>query len=122
MDIDGTATFVDEGNIAKEIKGPWDTNTKLTGFTYAENPEIWKEASPILQVHSKSAPTLFLNSSSFRPFQQREEMAAKLNSLGIASEIVVIPDTPHPFWLFRPWFDETVDQIDRFFSRMMGPR
>lgn len=122
VDIDGTATFVDEGNIAKEIKGPWDTNTKLTGFTYAENPEIWKEASPILQVHSKSAPTLFLNSSSFRPFQQREEMAAKLNSLGIASEIVVIPDTPHPFWLFRPWFDETVDQIDRFFSRIMGPR
>ena len=42
VDIDGTATFVDEGNIAKEIKGPYDTNTRLTGFTYAENPAIWK--------------------------------------------------------------------------------
>lgn len=122
IDIDGTATFVDPGNIEKEIKGPWDTNTKLTGFTYAENPEIWKNASPITHVNVKSAPTLFLNSSSNRPFQQREEMAAKLNALGIASEIVVVPDTPHPFWLFRPWFDTTVGEIDRFFRKTMGNR
>ncbi len=119
VDIDGTATFVDEGNIAKEIKGPWNTNTTLTGFTYAENPEIWKEASPITHVNTKSSPILFLNSSSNRPFQQREEMCAKLNALGIASEIIVVPDTPHPFWLFKPWFDVTADNIERFFSKTM---
>ncbi|HNU08834.1 MAG TPA: hypothetical protein PKO33_13790, partial [Pyrinomonadaceae bacterium] len=79
-------------------------------------------ASPITHVNVKSAPTLFLNSSSNRPFQQREEMAAKLNALGIASEIVVVPDTPHPFWLFRPWFDTTVGEIDRFFRKTMGNR
>lgn len=117
VDIDGTATFVDPGNIEKEIRGPWNTNTTLTGFTYAQNPQIWTEASPITHVNRKSAPTLFLNSSSFRPFQQREEMSAKLNALGIASEIVVVPDTPHPFWLFRPWFDVTVENIDRFLKR-----
>lgn len=119
VDIDGTATFVDPGNIEKEIKGPWNTNTTLTGFTYAENPAIWAEASPITHVNSKSAPTLFLNSSSFRPFQQREEMAAKLNALKITSEIVVVPDTPHPFWLFRPWFDTTVENIDQFFKKTL---
>lgn len=119
VDIDGTATFVDPGNIEKEIKGPWDTNTRLTGFTYAQNPEIWKEASPITHVNRKSAPTLFLHSSSYRPFQQREEMSAKLNALGIVSEIVVVPDTPHPFWLFRPWFDTTVENIDRFFKKTL---
>lgn len=122
VDIDGTATFVDEGNIAKEIKGPWDTNTKLTGFTYAENPEMWKEASPITHVNRSSAPTLFLNSSSFRPFQQREEMAAKLLALGVHSEVVVVPDTPHPFWLFQPWFDITVNNIDSFFKKTMSRR
>ena len=120
VDIDGTATFVDEGNIAKEIKGPWNTNTTLTGFSYAENSEIWKEASPITHVNKKSAPTLFLNSSSFRPFQQREEMCAKLRNNGILSEIIVVPDTPHPFWLFRPWFDVTVDKIDAFFKKTMN--
>ncbi len=119
VDIDGTATFVDEGNIAKEIKGPWNTNTTLTGFTYAENPEIWKEASPITHVNTKSSPILFLNSSSNRPFQQREEMCAKLNALGIASEIIVVPDTPHPFWLFKPWFDVTADNIEQFFNQTM---
>lgn len=119
VDIDGTATFIDPGNIEKEIKGPWDTNTRLTGFTYAQNPAIWKEASPITHVNRKSAPTLFLNSSSFRPFQQREEMSAKLTELGIVSEIVVVPDTPHPFWLFRPWFDTTVENIDRFFQKTL---
>lgn len=119
VDIDGTATFIDPGNIEKEIKGPWDTNTRLTGFTYAQNPEIWKEASPISHINSKSAPTLFLNSSSFRPFQQREEMSAKLNALGIKSEIIVVPDTPHPFWLFNPWFDVSVRYIDEFFKKTL---
>jgi len=114
VDIDGTATFVDEGNIAKEIKGPWNTNTELTGFTYAQNPEIWKEASPITHVGKMSAPTLFLNSSSFRPFQQREEMSAMLKTLGIESEIVVLSYTPHPFCLFRPCVDVTVHIIDTF--------
>lgn len=119
VNIDGTATFIDPGNIEKEIKGPWNTNTTLTGFSYAENPAVWKEASPIEQVTAKSAPTLFLNSSANRPHQQREEMAAKLNALGITSEIVVVPDTPHPFWLFRPWFDTTVENIDRFFKKTL---
>lgn len=119
VNIDGTATFIDPGNIEKEIKGPWNTNTTLTGFTFAENPAIWAEASPIEQVTAKSAPTLFLNSSANRPNQQREEMLAKLNALGIKSELIVVPDTPHPFWLFRPWFDITVENIDRFFKKTM---
>ncbi|CAN5457555.1 hypothetical protein BH10ACI2_BH10ACI2_03290 [soil metagenome] len=121
VDIDGTATFIDPGNIAKEIKGPYDTNTQLTGFTYAQNPDIWADASPISHVGKMSAPTLFLNSSSFRPFQQREEMCSKLKQNGLMSEIIVVPDTPHPFWLFRPWFDVTVDNIDAFFKKTMKP-
>ena len=119
VDIDGTATFIDPGNIAKEIKGPYDTNTRLTGYTYAQNPDIWREASPITHVQAQSAPTLFLNSSSYRPFQQREEMSEKLQKLGIASEIVVIPDTPHPFWLFQPWFTPTLNHLEQFLQKTM---
>ena len=120
VDIDGPATFVDPGNIEKEKKGPLDTNTRLIGGTYAEKPEVWREASPITQVNAKSAPVLFINSSSYRPFQQREEMSAKLKALGITSEIVVIPDTPHPFWLFHPWFDQTVQYVDDFLKKTMN--
>lgn len=119
VDIDGTASFVDPGNIAKEIKGPYDTNTRLVGGSFAEKPEIWREASPITHVHRGSAPVLFVNSSAYRPFQQREEMMAKLRAAGVVSELVVIPDTPHPFWLFRPWFDQTVGHVEDFLRRTM---
>lgn len=119
VNIDGPVTFIDPGNIAKEKKGPFDTNTRLVGGTYDEKPELWREASPITQVNRRSAPVLFINSSSYRPFQQREEMSAKLKALGIVSEIVVIPDTPHPFWLFQPWFEPTVQYVDDFFKKTM---
>ncbi len=119
VDIDGTATFVDPGNIAKEKKGPLDTNTRLIGATFDEKPEVWREASPITHVHKGSAPTLFINSSSYRPFQQREEMQARLRAVGVASEMVVIPDTPHPFWLFRPWFDQTVAHVEEFLKKTL---
>ncbi|HEX8141319.1 MAG TPA: family 43 glycosylhydrolase [Pyrinomonadaceae bacterium] len=120
VDIDGTATFIDPGNIEKEKKGPLDTNTRLIGATYAEKPEVWREASPITHVHPGSAPTLFINSSSYRPYQQREEMMARLKALGIVSDMVVIPDTPHPFWLFHPWFDQTIQHVDEFLRKTLS--
>jgi len=119
VDIDGTATFIDPGNIEKEIKGPLDTNTRFIGASFKDKPEAWREASPITHVNPRSAPVLFINSSSYRPFQQREEMRDKLKALGIVSEIVVIPETPHPFWLFHPWFDSTVQYVDEFLKRTM---
>ncbi|HJQ32459.1 MAG TPA: family 43 glycosylhydrolase [Pyrinomonadaceae bacterium] len=119
VDIDGTATFVDPGNIEKEKKGPLDTNTRLIGATFDERPEVWREASPITHVHKGSAPVLFVNSSSYRPYQQREEMQEKLRALGITSEMVVIPDTPHPFWLFHPWFDQTIAHVEEFLKRTL---
>ena len=119
VDIDGTATFIDPGNIEKEKRGPLDTNTRLIGATYDEKPDVWREASPITHVHKGSAPVLFINSSSFRPFQQREEMQAKLRALGVNSEMVVIPDTPHPFWLFHPWFDQTILRVEEFLKKTL---
>jgi dipeptidyl aminopeptidase/acylaminoacyl peptidase len=91
----------------------------LIGASFKEKPELWREASPITHVYQKSAPVLFINSSGNRPFQQREEMSAKLKALGIVSEIVVIPNTPHPFWLFHPWFEPTVEYTDQFLKRTM---
>jgi alpha-N-arabinofuranosidase len=119
IDIDGTVTFIDPGNIEKEIKGPLDTNTRFIGASFKDRPEVWREASPITQVNPRSAPVLFINSSSYRPFQQREEMRDKLKALGIVSDMVVIPETPHPFWLFHPWFDSTVKYVDEFLKQTM---
>lgn len=46
-------------------------------------------------------------------------MSAKLRAHGVASELVVIPDTPHPFWLFRPWFDQTVAHVEEFLKKTL---
>jgi alpha-N-arabinofuranosidase len=119
IDIDGPATFIDPGNIEKEKKGPFDTNTRLIGGAFEDKASVWAEASPITHVNKRSAPVLFINSSSYRPFQQREEMSAKLKALGIASEIVVIADTPHPFWLFHPWFEPMIQHVDEFLKNTM---
>ncbi len=50
----------------------------------------------------------------------REAMRDKLRALGIESEVVVLPDTPHPFWLFNPWFDRVFDESDRFLRRHLA--
>ena len=45
VDIDGPVTFIDPGNIEKEKKGPYDTNTRLVGGTYDAKPDLWRDAS-----------------------------------------------------------------------------
>ena len=40
-------------------------------------------------------------------------------SEGIERQMVVIPDTPHPFWLFHPWFDQTVAHVEEFLKRTL---
>ena len=41
-------------------------------------------------------------------------MIDQLDSLGIYSEVHTLPDTPHPFWLFHPWFNPTVEIVSDF--------
>jgi pectinesterase len=46
-------------------------------------------------------------------------MIAKLAAAKIESEVHTIPDTPHPFWLFHPWFEETARHVEAFFTRIL---
>lgn len=53
----------------------------------------------------------------------RAEMRDRLRAAGIASEIVVIPGTPHPFWLFHPWFEPTLAATDHFLrAQLLGKK
>jgi pectinesterase len=49
-------------------------------------------------------------------------MQEKLRAAGVVSEMVVIPDTPHPFWLFHPWFDETIVHVEEFLQKTLSPQ
>ncbi|MEO5912010.1 MAG: alpha/beta hydrolase [Pelobium sp.] len=116
IDIDGVLAFhhpeSSEGTVAAE----W------LGGTYTENPEIWDEASAFFHVTSQSPPILFINSSSPRFHAGRDDMIKKLNEFNIYSEVHEFPDTPHPFWLFHPWFNPTMDYILKFLDNIFKDR
>ena len=117
VDIDGLADFTGPALLDKEKRDP-GSPTRFLGGPFAERAEVWREASAITHVGPASAPTLFINSTAPTPILPgRPEMCAKLHALGIDCAIVVVPDTPHPFWLVEPWFDLTVDHVDAFLRR-----
>jgi len=63
---------------------------------------------------------LFIGSAQKRFSLGREEMVEKLNAFGITNQTVLIPDTPHSFWLFDPWLETTVDAMTFFLGKVFG--
>ena len=120
VDVDGVLDFTDPAESAKDDdpKKP-SAGKSWFGASYKENPNIWKEASPINYVSAKTAPILFVNSSLERFHAGRDEVIQQLNKLGIYSEVHTISDTPHPFWLFHPWFEETSGHIVQFLDKTL---
>jgi acetyl esterase/lipase len=49
----------------------------------------------------------------------RAEMRDRLRTAGVTSDLVVIPGTPHPFWLVNPWFDVVVSRTAAFFNQQL---
>ncbi|HUG12117.1 MAG TPA: pectate lyase [Opitutaceae bacterium] len=120
VDIDGLADFTGEALVEQQAAMP-SAPVRFIGKNFADDPEAWRRASAITHVSPRSAPTLFLNSSVTSPILPgREEMRDKLRATGVDSEIVVFPDTPHPFWLFNPWFERVVDESDRWMRRHLS--
>ena len=122
VDVDGILDFTDPAESGKDEDPQKPSAGKAWfGASYKEKPELWKEASPIRYIDEKAAPILFVNSSLPRFHAGRDEGIEKLKKLGIYSEVHTIPGTPHPFWLFHPWFDETfkyiADFLDKTFKR-----
>lgn len=66
----------------------------------------------------KSAPICFINSSIPRFHGGRDEIIGKLSEYGISTEIHSLPDTPHPFWLFEPWFEPTVKYMTDYLNKI----
>ena len=122
INIDGIVDFTDPAESGKD-SNPLkpSAGARWLGFTFSENPEIWVEASPLSYVNENTPPTLFINSSLPRFHAGRDDFLEVLNNAGIYNKLISIPNTPHPFWLFHPWFDKTwpeiVDFLNFVFSR-----
>jgi acetyl esterase/lipase len=92
------------------------------GGRYAEKAGLWREASPIQYVRAGMPPILFIGSAQPRFQVGRDAMMARMSEVGAASRVVLLPDTPHSYWLFDPWLQPTVDATVAFLNERMPPR
>ena len=84
------------------------------GGSYAEKAALWHEASPIFHVTPHTPPMLFIGSAQPRFSVGRDEMVGRLAANGVPYRVVLLPGTPHSFWLFDPWLAPTITAMDAF--------
>ncbi len=122
VNLDGTVTFMDNTliNVSETQPSPY---WEYVHGVYSRNRETWLAASPLYYVDRHSAPTLFIKSTCVQPvLVGRDEMAQRMGVLGVHAEVIQIPDTPHPFWLVHPWFEQVVADTDHFLRHELTPR
>ena len=115
INIDGILDFTDPAESGKDSDpAKPSAATRWLGSTFKEDPDVWIEASPLTYADDQSPATLFINSAIPRFHAGREEYIRILKDSGIRTTVYTIPDSPHSFWLFQPWFDVTLEQILKF--------
>lgn len=113
INIDGVLAFHHPESTEGKYASLW------LGGTYKEIPEIWNDASALFHTNEKTPPILFLNSQHDRFHAGRNDMIGILNKHKIYSRVETIPDSPHTFWLFEPWFDKTVQYTLDFLNEKL---
>ncbi len=113
VNLDGVIAFIHPKSSEGKMASWW------LGGTSKEKPEIWKEASALTHVDKNTPPILFI-SSQYERFQAgREEMIHILDKHDIYNQVENFPDSPHTFWLFHPWFTDTVNYITTFLDKTL---
>lgn len=118
VDIDGTLSFVHpesgEGDDSKNISAA----TYWFGYHKKDNIALWQDASPLSHVGKTAPPYVFINSAIDRMHAGRTDFIKVLDENHIYSEVHSLPNTPHAFCLYYPWFDTTVKYIDGFLRKV----
>lgn len=108
INLDGVLAFKHPKSSEGKMASWW------LGGTYEEQPENWIEASALTHTDQNTPPILFI-SSQYERFQAgREDMIEILEQHNIYSQVETFPNSPHTFWLFHPWFNDTVNYITTF--------
>lgn len=113
IDIDGILAFKHPQSEEDVVASLW-----LNG-SYETNPENWISASALTHTNKNTPPILFIGSQYPRFLAGRDDMIKILNLYGIYSQVEMFPESPHSFWLFHPWFEDTVNYIINFLDRTL---
>jgi len=112
IDIDGILAFKHPESIEGTVAGLW------LGGSYEEIPAIWEKASALNHTDRNTPPTLFICSSIPRFHAGRDDMISILNKNNIYYEVKTLNNSPHSFWFFDPWFDETITYTTQFLDKI----
>lgn len=122
INLDGILAFIHpesgEGDDSKKTSSA----THWFGYSRDEKPELWKQASPLTHAGPHTPPVLFINSSTARMHAGRDDFIKILHENNIYSEVKTFGDAPHSFPFFHPWFEPTVEAIDRFLKKVFQRR
>jgi acetyl esterase/lipase len=87
------------------------------GASCADQPAIYRAASPITHVRPGVPPVIFIEGEKDTLKVGRAEMMEKLRALRIETAVHTLPEAPHPFWMSDPWCAQTVDLADAYFKK-----
>jgi acetyl esterase/lipase len=111
---------VDLFGIADLTDFPWrDQKQKglllpFMGMTYAEDPDLYRKASPVEHVHAGAPPFLIIHGDADPavPVEQSRRLAEKLKAAGVSAELIVVPGAGHAWG--PPLLLETIEQVVGF--------
>lgn len=109
VDVDGVVDFFGKGS-EEEKDNPNKPSAahRWFGVSAKDNPKIWKDAGAYNHTTKNMVPIEFINSAVPRFHAGRDEMIQLLNRYNIYNEVHTLPNTIHTFWLFQPWFEDTL--------------
>ena len=108
INLDGILAFNHPESKEGKVAGLW------LGGTFKEKPAVWTDASALTHTNKNSPPILFINSQYERFHAGRDDMIKILESNTIYNRVETFSNSPHTFWLFHPWFYQTIDYIVTF--------
>ncbi|KRD09039.1 esterase [Flavobacterium sp. Root901] len=112
INVDGVLAFRHPESSEGEMASFW------LGGSYEEKTENWKNASALNHADKNTPPILFINSSIDRFHAGRDDVIKILNQNKIYNEVHTIENSPHSFWFFQPWFDQTVLYTTNFLNKI----
>ncbi|MEM8671886.1 MAG: alpha/beta fold hydrolase [Planctomycetota bacterium] len=90
---------------------------QFLGGSQQQRPDTYRLASPLFHLDQGDPPCWFITGGKDDPSTQAARFRGRMSELGIASDLTVIADAPHPFLGKQLWFDEMVEAADAFFRR-----
>jgi gluconolactonase len=108
------------GSVAeRSMTVPNQSNSnKWLGKNVEEAPELYALADAHLQISDKSSPILFMVGEHDNP-QRNQPSRDKLSERGRWNGLKVYADGKHGCWNQLPWFNDMVDDMDRYFKWLL---